>query len=268
MLTIIGCGNLNRGDDGVGVRIAQKLAERLRKHPVPGVQVFDCGTAGVDVMFRARGSTALIIIDAATAGAEPGAIYEVPGEELAREHEPTYSLHDFRWDNALAAGRKIFKKDFPEDVSVWLVQAQSLDYGLELSTPVSQAAERVYERLLGRIADFARQQGDAPQGLTPDQLRLEIVRGGLRIPKAVYDRYFQGREGALLMERDGRILVVPVEQVTGGLLVKQRNLHGDRVIVASELLSEHGADGFEGEVSLGWDSELGALCFDLDVLKS
>ncbi len=263
MLTVIGCGNLNRSDDGVGVVLAQRLQARFRRHPVPGVQVFDCGTAGVDVMFKARGSTALIIVDASQTGSEPGTIYEVPGEELAREHEPTYSLHDFRWDHALAAGKKIFKDEFPTDVRVWLIEARSTAYGLELSDVVRTAADDVYQRVLTSIADHASQRHE---GAIQD--KLEIRRGSLRLSKELYDKYFDGREGALLMVRDDRVQVVPVDQLAGGLIIKQRNLRGDRVILGAEFLRAHDVEGFEGEVEVQWESALGALSFALPGLKS
>ena len=75
MLTIIGCGNLNRSDDGVGVVIAQRLQQYLVAHPDPNVQVYDCGTAGMEVMFQARGTQQLIILDASVTGSQPGAIF-------------------------------------------------------------------------------------------------------------------------------------------------------------------------------------------------
>jgi hydrogenase maturation protease len=154
MLTIIGCGNSNRTDDGAGVYVAQHLQKFVRENPKENVKIFDAGTGGIDVMFHARGSTRLIIIDASQSGSEAGAIYEVPGEELEREREVSYSLHDFRWDDALFAGRKIFKEDFPKDVSVFLIEAESLDYGLELSPKVKFAADIVIERLRKIINEY------------------------------------------------------------------------------------------------------------------
>ncbi|MDB9304032.1 MULTISPECIES: hydrogenase maturation protease [Cyanophyceae] len=147
MLTIIGCGNLNRSDDAVGVIIAQRLQQYLAENPHPNVRVYDCGTGGMDVMFKARGSTALIIVDASSTSSEPGAIFKVPGKELEALPEPSYNLHDFRWDNALAAGRKIFGDDFPQDVTVYLIEAANLDLGLELSPIVKHSAELVFEQL-------------------------------------------------------------------------------------------------------------------------
>lgn len=148
MLTIIGCGNLNRSDDGVGVIIAQRLQQYLTEHPSPNVRVYDCGTAGMEVMFQARGTEQLIILDASATGSEPGAIFKVPSSELEALPEPSYSLHDFRWDNALAVGRKIFKDDFPEDVIVYLIEAENLDFGLELSPVIQRSAEKVFQELI------------------------------------------------------------------------------------------------------------------------
>jgi hydrogenase maturation protease len=151
MLTIIGCGNLNRCDDAVGVLVAQRLQWYLQKHPQNQVQVYDCGTGGMDVMFRARGSTSLIIIDASSTGSEPGAIYKVPGEELEQLPEPSYNLHDFRWDHAIAAGRKIYRDEFPQDVTVYLIEAANLGFGLELSPAVQQASDRVFDELVSLL---------------------------------------------------------------------------------------------------------------------
>lgn len=147
MLTIIGCGNLNRCDDGVGVLIAQRLQTYLKENPVSEVQVFDCGTAGIDVMFQARGSDELIVIDASRTGSEPGAIYQVPGEVLEQLPEPSYNLHDFRWDHAIATGRKIFKDTFPTKVTVYLIEAQTLDFGWTLSPAIASAAEQVFQTI-------------------------------------------------------------------------------------------------------------------------
>jgi len=78
-------------------------------------------------------------------------VFEVPGEELAACPAPSYNLHDFRWDHALFAGRQIYGDDFPEDVSVYLIEAASLELGIGLSPEVEQAVEKVVGRLAERI---------------------------------------------------------------------------------------------------------------------
>jgi len=148
MLTIIGCGNLNRSDDGVGVSIAQRLQEYLVQHPHQHVRVYDSGTSGMEVMFQARGTQQLILVDASSTGSEPGAIFKVPGSELETLPEPSYNLHDFRWEHALAAGRKIFREDFPQEVTVYLIEAENLDFGFQLSPAVRKSADRVFQEIL------------------------------------------------------------------------------------------------------------------------
>lgn len=155
MLTIIGCGNSNRSDDAVGVFVAQSLLSYMHEKPRTNVRVFDAGTAGMDVMFQARGASKLVIVDASNSGAEAGAIFKVPGEELQSHHEPEYSLHSFRWDHALSAGRKIFRENFPTDVSVYLIEAKSLDLGLEMSAEVLASGSQVVAEIKQMIDNYA-----------------------------------------------------------------------------------------------------------------
>ena len=161
MLTIVGCGNLTRGDDGLGPFVARRMRDRLAALGRDDVRAFDAGTDGMAVMFAARGSDALVIVDAARTDAPPGAIYEVPGDVLARDHTPSLNLHDFRWDHALAAGKRIFGDAFPADVTVLLVQVAGTEFGLELSAPVAAAAETVIARLEAMVAAYSSSRRDA-----------------------------------------------------------------------------------------------------------
>jgi len=156
MLSIIGCGNVNRKDDGVGIAVVQKLHAFRSKWPKGKVQLFDSGTAGMDIMFQARGSDALIIIDASNSNSDPGQIFEVPGSELEALPEPSYNLHDFRWDNALYAGRKIFKEEFPADVTVYLIEAETLEFGIGLSDSVEHSVNRVVELICERMEQYLK----------------------------------------------------------------------------------------------------------------
>jgi hydrogenase maturation protease len=158
MLAIIGCGNSNRQDDGAGVYVAQKLHAIMDEKPQDNVRVYDAGTAGMDIMFQARGCDALIIIDANQSNSEPGTIFEVPGKELENIPEPSYNLHDFRWDNALYAGRRIYQDDFPKDINVFLIEAEQLDLGIGLSDTVQKASDRVVELVMERVKSYTEQQ--------------------------------------------------------------------------------------------------------------
>ena len=151
---VIGCGNLNRSDDAVGVRVVQQLRVEFGDALPPGVKLFDAGTGGMEVMFQARGATTLVIVDACRSGSDAGASFRLPGSEIDTVHQPAYSLHDFRWDHAVHAGRKIFGAAFPSDVSVYLVEAGSLELGTELTAPASRAVGKVCAFIAQQIRDW------------------------------------------------------------------------------------------------------------------
>ncbi len=154
MLAIVGCGNLTRGDDGLGPVVARRMRAHLAALGRDDVRAYDAGTDGMAVMFAGRGTDALVVVDAARTGVAPGAIYEVPGDVLARDYAPSLNLHDFRWNHALAAGRRIYGNAFPTDVTVLLVEVETTAFGLDLSPVVAAAAETVVARLESMIAAY------------------------------------------------------------------------------------------------------------------
>ena len=153
-LVVIGCGNLNRSDDGAGVCVVQRLRRELGAALPDDVRIFDAGTGGMEVMFQARGAGALVIVDACRSGSEAGAFFCLPGSEIDTAHAPAHSLHDFRWDHAVHAGRRIFAAAFPDDVTVYLVKAGSLELGTELTAPVALAVNKVCGFVAQRIRDW------------------------------------------------------------------------------------------------------------------
>src|SRR5688572_20259722 len=108
-VAVIGCGNPNRGDDGLGPEVLRLLQGTLDEGE-RGIRLLDAGTDGMAVMFAAKGCQTLILVDACRSGAEPGSVFEIPGCELETPPPNSFKLHDFRWDHALHAGRQIFKE--------------------------------------------------------------------------------------------------------------------------------------------------------------
>ena len=143
---VIGCGNLARGDDGIGPHVVRTLAHRGMAR-VPSVKLLDAGTDGMAVLLAAKACRKLIVIDAVRSGSAPGAVFEVPGRELQDRPPPPMSLHDFRWEHALYAGRRMYGADFPSDITVLLVEIQTMAFGMELSPAVAAAAEKVAVRV-------------------------------------------------------------------------------------------------------------------------
>jgi hypothetical protein len=96
---------------------------------------------------------------------------------------------------------------------------------------------------------------------SPVDLAVTVLRGNLYLSRELYEHYFCGIEQVALMERDGEVLVVPLLHSPGGLLLKMRNAHGDRVIQAQEFLRGLGfpEDFTERSYAVQWRSDLAAL---------
>jgi hypothetical protein len=94
---------------------------------------------------------------------------------------------------------------------------------------------------------------------------ISIARGNLYLTRELCDAYFEGTETVALLARDGAMLIVPLARASsGGLLLKQRNLRGDRVIHAQEFLRDKGVvESFEPQtVVVRWDPANAALAID------
>lgn len=142
MLVVIGCGNPARSDDGAGIEVVRRL---LQRHPdaQDRLRLIDAGTSGMEVMFQVREAAHTVIVDACRGGGEAGTVYRLPAKEAATPVEHGYSLHGLRWDHALYAAQKMHGENFLDHAEVFLIEADSLDYGLELSALASRGVARV-----------------------------------------------------------------------------------------------------------------------------
>jgi hypothetical protein len=92
--------------------------------------------------------------------------------------------------------------------------------------------------------------------------RVRVGGGRIGVPRDTYQQYLAGVGAVALTEIDGEAHLLPLRgPVAGGRLVKQRNLHGDRVIDAADFLAEYGVGEFtaDREFNVRWITEAGAL---------
>lgn len=255
-LLVVGCGNLLRGDDGVGPIMVRHLFER----GVPdGARLVDGGTAGMDVAFQMRGAAKVVIIDASATGSAPGTIYRVPGAEL--ENVPPLQglhTHSFRWDHAIAFAHWALGEACPDDITVFLIEAHAVEWGAELSEPVVAAMEQVIS-LIERdyFLPLRPRPGVATVEFTADgYLRLDAQLAGSRFPSSA----------AVALVRDGQLWLLPLRgPQSGGLLLKQRNPAGDRSALVRDVLSDRIPVGIRQAV---WDEGQGALRVSLEEPES
>ena len=145
---VVGCGNLLRGDDAAGPVLVRMLAERELR---PGVRLIDGGTAGMDVAFAMRGARRVIVVDASAIGVEAGTVHRVPGSELMNLAPPEGNLHRVRWDQALGFAQWLLKDEYPDDVTVWLVEGSSFDVGAPLTSAVESSLNTIADEIVADL---------------------------------------------------------------------------------------------------------------------
>jgi hydrogenase maturation protease len=147
---VLGLGNILLGDEGVGVRVVERLQE-LYEFPQE-VQVLDGGTLALDLLPYVEESGRLLVIDALEMGAEPGAIARLEGDEVPAFLSVKLSPHQMGLADLLAAAR--LRDLFPKQLVLWGVQPAELKPGLVLSSPVAAQVDVLVDRVLAELSQW------------------------------------------------------------------------------------------------------------------
>lgn len=137
-ITVLGIGNILLQDEGFGVRVVERLAERYRFPDE--VQVLDGGTLGMELVRFLSETKRLLIIDAINGEGPPGTFYRIAGDEVQAYFREKVSMHELGIKDVLAVlgvtGHPV------DEVVIMGVQPQSLDIGLELTPIVAEALDK------------------------------------------------------------------------------------------------------------------------------
>jgi hydrogenase maturation protease len=144
-VVVIGVGNLLMRDEGIGIHAVQAL--QAIDLP-PDVQLIDGGTSP-DLIAYTRAGDKIIIIDAAKAGGEPGAIYRFKPEDILAEKPFLYSAHEMGVIEAL--NLMTFSGDKPGEAVIIGVEPAIIDWGMELSPVLKKAIPRLLKVILQEI---------------------------------------------------------------------------------------------------------------------
>jgi hydrogenase maturation protease len=149
---IVGLGNPILTDDGVGVKVAYEIEDRLGTDIPVNLTITEASVGGLRLMELLEGYDRAIIIDAiqTSNGHRPGTIYKMTLDDL-REISPTQhsaSAHDTSLVTALDAGKHMGMK-LPNEVAIFAVEVENILDFSEQSTPaVAEAIPEVTEMVL------------------------------------------------------------------------------------------------------------------------
>jgi len=144
---VLGLGNILLSDEGLGVRVVQRLGESYRFPPE--VSVMDGGTLGLDLLPHLDEIDHLLVIDALEMGEEPGTIARLVGDEVPASLSVKISPHQMGLADLLAAAR--LQGLYPQEVVVLGMQPGSTDTGLYLSPSVEAQVDRLVDKAVTEL---------------------------------------------------------------------------------------------------------------------
>jgi len=144
---VIGIGNAFRGDDGVGLIVAQ----RLRALALPGVTVLEQSGEGTALVEAWKAAERVIVVDAVSSGSKPGTVHRL---EVTDQPLPAYfsggSTHTFGLAEAVELARQLDR--LPASLIICGVEGQSFTPGADISTEVEAAAEKLIDQIVLELA--------------------------------------------------------------------------------------------------------------------
>jgi hydrogenase maturation protease len=145
---ILGMGNPLLCDDGVGLRVAAELKDRVDQ---PEVTIMETGIAGLGLLDLLVGYDSIIIIDAIqTVGGKAGQIYRLDPKAFDTTIH-TASAHGIDFITALEFGKKL-GLSLPQQIVIFAIEASDVTTFSEECTPeVKQAVPVCIEMVLREL---------------------------------------------------------------------------------------------------------------------
>lgn len=147
---IVGIGNTDRGDDGVG----RLIARRLKAMVAPEVRVVEHDGEAASLLACLEGVRTAFLIDACVSGGAPGAVRRLNLDEdggALPDLQFGISTHGFGLAEAIALGKAL--GNLPPRTVVVAIEAGGFETGAALTPAVADAIETV----AGMVADEVMQ---------------------------------------------------------------------------------------------------------------
>lgn len=145
-MIVIGVGNRFRGDDGVGLHVAEDLMSRHLHE----MEVVEHSGEGTSLMELWEKEDCVILVDAVHSGKPPGTIYRF---DLSETPLPAPilrdSTHTFGVVEAIELSRVLHQ--FPDHFVIYGIEGKSFDSESALSPEALQAAQNVEEQIISDL---------------------------------------------------------------------------------------------------------------------
>jgi hydrogenase maturation protease len=144
-IVVIGVGNLLLKDEGIGIHILKVLQEMDLP---PDIKLIDGGTSP-DLIAYTRAGDKMIIIDAAKAGGQAGAIYRFKPEDLAKRKGTLTSAHEM----GVVENLKLMAMtgNEPREIIIIGIEPKDINWGTELSPEIQAKLPGIIKVILGEM---------------------------------------------------------------------------------------------------------------------
>lgn len=153
-MRVIGVGNILLSDEGIGVHLVNELG---RRDAFPGVEFVDGGTAGGGLLNLIEDQERIVVLDTVAAPFPPGTVLKLFPDDLRRNTEVRYSLHDLNLADTLDLMR--LRGTLPKMVILGVVPADIETYRIGLSEPLAEKFEEILAKVGAEIGKFAGSAG-------------------------------------------------------------------------------------------------------------
>jgi hydrogenase maturation protease len=144
-MLVIGIGSLIMTDDGIGVRVADIIKDKLRAYDIEVI------LGETDVQYclnEIRSDDFLVVIDSMMQGKEPGSLEIFPLQDVEKSIGKLHSQHDLSLMDAVTL-------NFPGIRGCLIgIEAEEIGFGIELSDALRERLERICENVFTAVVEM------------------------------------------------------------------------------------------------------------------
>jgi hydrogenase maturation protease len=137
-MRIICCGNSDRGDDGVGALVAERLRDL-------DVEAEIRSGEALDLIEAWGGANNVVVVDAVKTGASLGTVHQWDGRKASFPADESVSTHGLGVSAAIRMARVLGR--LPEQLQVYGIEGRRFEPGTDVSPELKLAAEHVVRQI-------------------------------------------------------------------------------------------------------------------------
>ena len=141
-MLIIGCGNLQRGDDAAGELVAQKLRSL-------GISARICSGEASELLDAWRGADDVLVVDAVVTGAPVGTVHRWSNPQSIPFAKSAGSTHGFGLAEAIALA--VAMKELPARLWIYGIESENFQIGAGISPKVECAVDEVVKAIAAEM---------------------------------------------------------------------------------------------------------------------